>query len=107
MIHGNIGVESHWQETHRSSQDCLLRTRVESIHCLRGRQTKANCIQLISRPTLHHNATMSLLKNLTADLDEEDEDGQIVIKSVRNISKVVARVWFYPLSYCSLMDLSP
>jgi len=50
---------------------------------------------------------MSLLKNLTADLDEEDEDGQIVIKSVRNISKVVARVWFYPLSYCSLMDLSP
>jgi len=28
---------------------------------------------------------VSLLKNLAADLDEEDEDGQIVIKLVRNV----------------------
>jgi len=33
---------------------------------------------------------VSLLKNLAAYLDEEDEDGQIVIESVRN---VIRKLW--------------
>jgi len=34
---------------------------------------------------------VSLLKNLAADLDEEDEDGQIVIESVRNVIRKLSQ----------------
>ena len=39
---------------------------------------------------------VSLLKNLVADLDEEDDDGQIVIENVRNVIRMLSQdtVWF-------------
>jgi len=34
---------------------------------------------------------VSLLKNLVADLDEEDEDGQVVIESVQNVIRKLSQ----------------
>jgi hypothetical protein len=52
---------------------------------------------------------VSLLKNLVADLDEEDEDGQIVIVNVQNVIRKLSQdtvcLDLFPLSYWPLMTL--
>ena len=52
---------------------------------------------------------VSLLKNLVADLDEEDEDGQIVIENVQNVIRKLSQDtvrlgFFFPLSYLAMDD---
>ena len=54
---------------------------------------------------------VSLLKNLAADLDEEDEDGQIVIENVQNVIRklsqdIVCLVFFHCRIWLLLTTLS-